>query len=257
MSHNTCYLPTHPSAVNACRVARSAREVAALVYTSPSHLLWQLLIVLSTCSSKTYDASTTACTSSCASSRSFDSCSPFCHFRPTSLASLFASSETCFRSPNKSDWTRGPSMFFVACGLFFSHRRGRVENCSFFQMIYSFPSDSSSAVLSSPGSMIITFLSSANVALPVLNSCTTPQDFRPSLRSPSQGSFRHPTWRPSCIYLMHRTNPAILLLLAQQPVVPQRRPTLPSRTMVYTTTCRHPAHQFMFLCTLSYISMFT
>ena len=39
-------------------------------------------------------------------------------------------------------------MFFGTCGLFFSHRRGRVENSFSFQMMYSFPSDSSSAVLS-------------------------------------------------------------------------------------------------------------
>ena len=63
------------------------------------------------------------------------------HLKPTSLANLFASSETCIRSP----------MFFSTCG----------ENCSFFKMMYGFPSDSSSTVLSSPRSMIVTFLSSA------------------------------------------------------------------------------------------------
>ena len=38
-----------------------------------------------------------------------------------------------------------------------------------------------------------------HVALEAWNSRTTPQDVRPSLRSPAQGSFRQPTWRPSCI----------------------------------------------------------
>ena len=73
-----------PSAVNACR-----------------ELLRQVLIVLSTCSSTTFDSSATVCTSSCASSRCLNSRSPFCHIKPTSLANLFASSETCMRSPNK------------------------------------------------------------------------------------------------------------------------------------------------------------
>ena len=63
-----------PSAVNACRVARSTRKVAALVYSSSSsrpapQLLWEVLIVLSTCSSTTFDSSATVCTPSCASSR--------------------------------------------------------------------------------------------------------------------------------------------------------------------------------------------
>ena len=96
MSRYTFYLPTHLSAVNACRVVRSTREVVALVYSSsPSlrptpQLLWQVLIVLSTCSLTTFDSSATVCTSSCTSSRCLNSCSPFCHLKPTSLANLFA-----------------------------------------------------------------------------------------------------------------------------------------------------------------------
>ena len=79
-----------------------------------------------------------------------------------------------------------------------------VESCSFFQMMYSIPSDSSSAVLSSPGSMIVTFLSTTTSPCRCWNSRTTPQDVRPSLRSPSQGSFGQPTWRPSCISCVHQ-----------------------------------------------------
>ena len=90
-----------PSTVNACRVDRSAREVAAPVSSSsPSsrptpQLLWQVLIVLSTCSSTTFDSSATVCTSSCASSPPH-----WCYaastravlsvtIKPTSLANLF------------------------------------------------------------------------------------------------------------------------------------------------------------------------
>ena len=88
------------SAVTACRVARSTREAAALVYPSSSsrpslQLLWQILIVLSTCSSTAFDSSATVCTSSCESLRCLISCSPFCHLRPTSLGNLFESPETC------------------------------------------------------------------------------------------------------------------------------------------------------------------
>ena len=75
-------LPSNTPAVNARRVARSTREVAALVYSSSSRpspqLLWQVLIVLSTCSSTTFDSLATVCTSSCASSRCLNSCSPVC-----------------------------------------------------------------------------------------------------------------------------------------------------------------------------------
>ena len=142
--------------MNACRVARSTREIAALVNSSSSssrptpQLLWQVFIVLFTCSSTTFDSSTTVCTSSCASSRCLNSCSPFCHLGPTSLANLFASSATCIRSQT----------FFGTCGLFSSHPRGRIENCSFFQMMCSF---SVGLVIGRPipGSMIVTFLSSA------------------------------------------------------------------------------------------------
>ena len=43
----------------------------------------------------------------------------------------------------------------------FEHPRGRVESSFFYQVMYRFPSDSSSAVRSSPGSMVVPFLSSA------------------------------------------------------------------------------------------------
>ena len=83
---------------------------------------------------------------SCAASRCLNSCSPFCHIGPTPL------SETSVRSP----------MFFGTCGLISSRPRGRIEDCSFFQMMHGFPSDLSPPVLSSPGSMIVTFLSSTS-----------------------------------------------------------------------------------------------
>ena len=120
--------------------------------------------------------------------------SPFCHLRPTSLADLFASSETCIQSP----------MFFGTCGLFSSRPRGRIEDCSFFQMMYIF---SVGLVIGCP---IISRFDDrhvpiiCHVASTVLNSCNTPRNVRPSLRSPSQGSFWPPTWRLSCILCTHR-----------------------------------------------------
>ena len=67
--------------------------------------------------------------------------------RAFTLSQIAQSPETDIPSP----------MFFGTRGLFSS--RGRIEDCSFFQMMHGFPSASSSAVLSSPGSMIVTFLS--------------------------------------------------------------------------------------------------
>ena len=54
-----------------------------------------------------------------------------------------------------------PPKFFT-CDLFSSSPRDRLEDCSVFQMMYDFPSDSSSTSLSSPDEMIVTFLSSVS-----------------------------------------------------------------------------------------------
>ena len=114
-------------------------------------LLWQVL-------STTFDSSATACTSSCASSRCLNSCSPFCHLRPT--------------SPCESHRV-GRNLHLVTGVLrhmrpllLTSTRSGR----RLFRLPddVRLPSDSSSAVLSSPGSLIVTFLLSATSTLPAL-----------------------------------------------------------------------------------------
>ena len=105
-------------------------------------LLWQVLIVLSTCSSSIFDSSATVCISSCASSRCLNSRSPVCHLKPTSLS----------KSLHRCSSARAASSPHV-------HVVG--EDCSIFQIRSVSPSDSSSAVQKSRGSMIVTFLSSA------------------------------------------------------------------------------------------------
>ena len=137
-------------------------------------------------------------------------------------------------------------MFFGTCGLFSPRPRGRFEDCSFFQMMYGFPSDSSSAVIV------------WHVALQALKLV------RHSLGCSLFVAFSVSRFFPAAhlaavVYLMCAPTLRFFCFLAQQPVVLQRRYTLfvcfvccniistlctgvPSRPMVSTTTCRHPAH---------------
>ena len=74
--------------------------------------------------------------------------------------------------------------------LLTSTRSGR--GLLFLLDLFGFPWDSSSAVLSSPGSMIVTFLSFATSPCKRWNLCTAVEDVRPLLRSPSQGFSGNP-----------------------------------------------------------------
>ena len=193
------------------------------MYTSSSSrptppLLWQVLIVLSTCSSTNFDSSATVCTSSCASSHCPNSRCPFSHLGPTSLANLFASAET-MRSP----------VFCGTCGLFSSRPRGRIEDCSFFQIC-------------SVCRRTRHRLSNGLHRLKVLSG-----------NPPGGRRASH-----AC------TNSAILLLLAQQSVVPQRsRSSFRLLQHHHALYCRFHNRLWIscasvpVLCTSSYISMFT
>ena len=100
VSRYTRYLSTHllgRERASRCSVdlrGSCTRVLVVVVATNSSasvacpHRLVHLL-------SATFDSSATVCTSSCASSRCLNTCSPFGHLKPTSLANLFASSKTC------------------------------------------------------------------------------------------------------------------------------------------------------------------
>ena len=157
-------------------------------------LLWQVLIVLSTCSSTTFDSSTTVCTSSCASSRCLNTCSPFCRFKPTSFC----------------DSLRVVRNLYPVTDVLRHMRPLLLTSTRSDRGLFLLPDDARLPVGLVIGCPIISRLEDRHVpiihrvALPVLNSCAIPEDVRPSLRSPSQGSFRQPTWRPSCISCMHQ-----------------------------------------------------
>ena len=137
VSHNTCYLPKHP--LHSC--ARRRRRDQLLSFCGKS---------VSSCPPAPPRPSTHRQLPARLHAVS-NSCGPFCHLKPTSLANLFASSETCIRSP----------MSFGTCASSPHVHAVGSRTVPSFQMMYSIPSDSSSAVLSHPRSMTVTFLSSA------------------------------------------------------------------------------------------------
>ena len=239
-------LPSNtPSAVNVSRVARSTREVAALLYSSssssrpPPQLLWQVLIVLST-----------------AVSRCLNWRSPLCHLRPTFTCEIssrrpkLVSGHQCSSAPGASSprvhaigSKTAPSSRFVRLSV------GLVIGCPIISKIDD-----------RHGPNI------CHVALPAVNSCTTPQDVRLSLRSPSQGSFRQPTLA-AVVHLIHAPNLRFyccllnsLLFLNVGPLFVCCNITLFSvgsipSDGIHNHLQRHPL-RINCLCTWSYISIF-
>ena len=126
------------------------------------------------------------------SSRCLNSRSPFGHLKPTSLANLFV----------RNLYPVTHVLRHMRPLLLTSTRSGT--------RLFLLPDDVQLSVGLVIGCPIISGLDDrhvptiCHVALQALNSCTTPEDVHASLRSPSQGSFRQPTWRPSCIACMHQ-----------------------------------------------------
>ena len=170
MSRYSFYLPTHLSAVNAYRVVLvDSRNcctrvlIVAVVATSSSASVARPHRLVN-CSSTTFESSAFVCTSSCTSSRCLNSCSPFCHLIVRNLNPV-----------TEQIWLNSPVidvLRHVRPLLLTSMRSDR--------RLPFLPDDVRLSVGFVIGCPLVTKLDDrvilifCHVALPVLNTCTTP-----------------------------------------------------------------------------------